>query len=72
MRRDPWDYEERGVYVAWTGAGWTVFKPTPSGTHAVSDSTYDDKPLAIMRALYLARGPGRWAREATAIAKGGV
>ena len=68
-----WAYEEGGHYVTLEPVGWTVWRPSVSGTHVVSDcafpATDDGKALAIARVLYLARGPGRWAREATEIAK---
>ena len=75
MRRSSvWAYEEGGCYVTLEPVGWTVCRPSASGTHVVSDcafpATEDGKTLAIARVLYLVRGPGRWAREATEIAKG--
>lgn len=55
-------FEDRGVYVikeCWPdGNVYTVYRPSPSGTHAVSDSSYaasvDGMSLAKARAKYLA------------------
>lgn len=68
-------YEENGFYVSERSSGdWVVFRPSGSGTHAVSDSAYpagaDGLSLAIARVLYLARGSGRgMAAEAMRLAK---
>ena len=67
-------FEENGFSVQRddrTGAH-TVFRPSGSGTHSESDSSYglgvDGAGMAIARAMYLARGAGRWAGEATELA----
>jgi hypothetical protein len=66
-------FEENGIFVeAHESGDWIVFRPSRSGTHAESDSAYaagiDGLGLAIIRALYLARGPGRHAAEAMRLA----
>lgn len=68
-------FEENGFSVqrqTQRGGVHTVFRPSRSGTHAESDSTYpatvDGATCAIARALYLSRGPGRWAFGARVIA----
>jgi hypothetical protein len=43
--------KETGWYVAKTGKGFTVFRPT--STHAESDSTYSNLSLAIARCDYM-------------------
>jgi hypothetical protein len=57
-------FEENGFFVkAHESGDWIVFRPSDSGTHSVSDCAFDAGPdglgLAIARALYLSRGPGR-------------
>lgn len=66
-------FEENGIYVkAHTGGIWIVFRPSDSGTYSVGDSAYgagiDGLSMAIARALYLAKGPGRHATEAMRLA----
>jgi len=66
-------FEENGIFVkAHESGDWIVFRPSKSGTHAESDSAYpagiDGLSLAIARALYLSRGPGRHAGEAMRLA----
>lgn len=58
----PWVFEENGFFVDWTGSAAVVFRPSRSGTHPEIDSAYEGRDgiaLAIARALYLSRGPGR-------------
>jgi hypothetical protein len=57
-------FEENGYFVkAHESGDWIVFRPSESGTHSVSgcafDAGQDGLGLAIARALYLSRGPGR-------------
>jgi hypothetical protein len=57
-------FEENGFFVkAHESGDWIVFRPSKSGTHSESDCAFDAGPdglgLAIARALYLSRGPGR-------------
>lgn len=66
-------FEENGFYVTLSDQGTiaTVFRPSMSGTHAESDSSYEAGPdglaCAVARVLYLSRGPGRHAAEAVRI-----
>lgn len=67
-------FSESGFFVESNqGGDWIVFRPSASGTHAVSDSAYaagiDGLSCAIARAMYLSRGPGRHASEALALAE---
>lgn len=57
-------FEENGYFVkAHESGDWIVFRPSQSGTHAVSDSAYpagvDGLSIAICYTLYLARGSQR-------------
>jgi len=62
MRESDFIFEDRGVYVIKErypdGNVYTVYRPSPSGTHAVSDSSYaasvNGMSLAKARAKYLA------------------
>ena len=68
-------FEENGVFVeSHESGGWIVFRPSDSGTHAVTDSAYgaglDGLSCAIARAMHLARGAGRGiAQEAARLAE---
>lgn len=62
-------FEENGFYVALSDQGTvaTVFRPSRSGTHTESDSSYEAGPdglsCAVARVLYLSRGLGRYRAE---------
>lgn len=58
-------WEENGIYVT---KDFIVFYPSESGTHVETDSAYTSLDLALCRALYLSRGPGRHAKEAMRLA----
>jgi hypothetical protein len=49
----------QGYWVAREPRAYTVYRPSPSGTHSVSDSSYprdaDSLSIAIARCDYLAR-----------------
>lgn len=64
-----WLWEENGVFVDGGAEKYVVFRPSKSGTHSEVDSAYDRLDVALCRALYLARGPGRHAAEAMRLAE---
>lgn len=55
MREKDIIHERAGFYVFKSRDGFTVARPSASGTHATDDSTYSDLSLAIARCDYLAK-----------------